>query len=314
LSLSPYYEALLKVNKGFLAHNQANTDLAIQLMNQAMVILDPYEEYKEEKLRAITNLIQYYVARGEWEKTGELIKNGEKLCKNLPCESCICFFLYALSLTLSDQGKFQQALDVINKVNVYPLLSVEYPPIYHGVTLQKIETLIKLGKIDEAKTSLSDLEKKLKEFYGKKTTAQAYVLILKSMVLLRQAEERPQAFEMIKDALEMYNKSFQGQIRHRAQARAHMVFGKAHSINEEHEKALKEYLLSEKIYNAVLKENRIDDVSDLYKELAILGAKIKNEALVHKYLNAHIHTFGHSHPRTEEIILYLDKAGIGIPF
>ena len=313
LPLAPYYEALLKVNKGFLAHNQANHELAIQFMNEGMVILAPYEEYKEEKLRAITNLIQYRAMRGEWEKTEGLIEHGKKIIPNLPCESCICFFIYAWAMTLNDQGKFQQALDALNKTNAYPMLSIEYPPTYQGVTLQKIEALIKLGKFDEAQNHIKELEKKLKEFYAKKTAVLAYLLTLKSMVLLRHPRERPQAFEIIKDALEIYDQSFQSSIRHRAQARTHLALGKAYSTQKDFPSALKAYLMSDKIYTAVLKNKKIDDVSDLYKDLVILGAKMRDEAIVHEYLKAHIQTFGRIHPRTKEILLFLNQNGLAVP-
>ncbi|MBP6952011.1 MAG: hypothetical protein KBD36_02705 [Alphaproteobacteria bacterium] len=313
LSLAPYYEALLKVNKGFLAHNQAQHELAIQFMNEAMLILAPYEQYKEEKLRAITNLIQYHAMRGEWEKTEELIESGNKLCKDLPCESCICFFIYAWAFTLNDQGKFQQALDVLNKADAYPMLSVEYPPIYQGVSLQKIEAFIKLEKLDEARPSLRELEKKLNEFYAKKTPVLAYMLILKGMILLRDSDKRPKAFETIKEALEICNKSFKGPIRHRAQGKAYLALGKAFAAQGDFQNALEAYRMSDRIYTAVLKNKKIDDVSDLYKDLVILGAKMKDEAIVHEYLKAHIQTFGHIHSRTKEILLFLNQNGLTVP-
>lgn len=276
-------------------------------MNEGMTILAPYEEYKEEKLRAITNLIQYRAMRGEWEKTKDLVEQGKRIIPSLPCDSCICFFIYAWAITLNDQGKFQQALDALNITNAYPMLSIEYPPTYQGVTLQKIEALIKLGKLDEARNHIKELEKKLKEFYAKKTAVLAYLLTLKSMVLFRHPRERPQAFEIIKDALEIYNQSFRSPIRHRAQARTHLALGKAYTIQHDFPNALKAYLMSDKIYTAVLKSKNIDDVSDLYKDLAILGVDMEDEALTHKYLNAHTKTFGLDHPRTKEIFHYLDR-------
>jgi tetratricopeptide (TPR) repeat protein len=313
LPLAPYYEALLKANKGFLAHNQANHDLAIQFMNESLAILEPYNEHDEEKLRAITNLIQYRAMRGEWVKTENLIENGRKIFKNLSCYSCQCFFIYAWAMVLNDQGKFQQALNVLGEESAYPMLSIEYPPIYQGIVLQKIESLIKLGRFDEANTHAKELKRKLEEFYAKKTAVLGYMLTLKSMSFLRHKNKRPQAFDMINEAIEIYNTSFQGSIKHRAQGRSHLALGKAYATQKDFPNALKAYRMSEHIYNTVLENKKIDDVSELYTDLAILGARMKDEALVHEYLKNHIQIFGRTHPRTKEILLFLSQNGLAVP-
>lgn len=312
-SLTPYYDALLKVNKGFLAHNQANHDLAIQLMNEGMIILAPYEEYKGDRLRVIANLIQYHAMRGENKKAEKFIQPGNKIFKELKSTGHNCFFIYTWAMILNDQGKFQQALDVLNKTNSYPMLSIEHPPVYHGILQQKIEAFIKLEKFNEARKHLREFEQKINEFYSKKSIILAYMLTLKSMVLLRHPRERPQAFQAIKEALEIYNQSFQNPIKHRAQARAHLALGKAYVAQNDFSNALKAYLMSDKIYTTVLKNKEIDDVSDLYKDLVILGAKMRDEAIVHEYLKAHIQTFGRMHPRTKEILLFLNQNGLTVP-
>ena len=38
------------------------------------------------------------------------------------------------------------------------------------------------------------------------------------------------------------------------------------------------------MYNKILKEKKIDDVSELYKDLTLLGVKMKDEKIVHTYL------------------------------
>ena len=76
---------------------------------------------------------------------------------------------------------------------------------------------------------------------------------------------------------------------------------------------MKEFLLSKEIYDVVLKEKKIDDVSDLYTELALLGTKLKDDGLTHKYLTAHIGIFGLDHPRTEKILDHLDRLKLAVP-
>ena len=55
------------------------------------------------------------------------------------------------------------------------------------------------------------------------------------------------------------------------------------------------------------KRKQIDEVSELYAALSLLGQKLKDEALVQRYLKEHIEIFGLEHPRTKEIVLAFDK-------
>lgn len=56
----------------------------------------------------------------------------------------------------------------------------------------------------------------------------------------------------------------------------------------------------------------MDDVSEFYTELAILGKELKDKGLTQKYLDAHIETFGMDHPRTEKILGELDELDLSL--
>jgi len=66
------------------------------------------------------------------------------------------------------------------------------------------------------------------------------------------------------------------------------------------DQAKKHYLLSEQIFEKALKNKKIDDVSELYKMLAILGMDAPDELLVHTYSKKQLDTFGVYHPKTIE--------------
>ncbi len=89
---------------------------------------------------------------------------------------------------------------------------------------------------------------------------------------------------------------------------------KAYDLQKDYPNALQHYLISDQIYNNILKNKEIDDVSELYTALALLGAKGEDEELTHKYLKAQVQAFGLAHPRTQEIMLYLNKKGLNVPF
>ena len=62
-----------------------------------------------------------------------------------------------------------------------------------------------------------------------------------------------------------------------------------------------------------MKNKKIDDVSELYKLLSILGVDIKDEGLTHTYFKKQLELFGLDHAKTQEIIMYLDKRGLSLP-
>lgn len=301
-----YYKALLKINKGFVAGTHGNYDDGIAYMNQGIVLLASCTHYNGERLRAITNLIQYYAMRGETNRAEEVIKEELPLFESLSSPIYKSFFIYTHSIVLNDQRKFEESLQILNQTNSYPTLPLTFPHIYLGILQQKIEVSLKLNQLEEAKEYIEKFEEKIKAVYSEKNVAWGNLLLLKSLLLLED-KEASLSLQKTNKALEIYKNYFQGNKKHRNQGRAHCALGKAYVALEDYKKALNAYLLSEDVYETVLKEKKLDDVSDLYKELTILGVKMKDEKCVHKYLNAHINLFGQTHFRTKEILHYLGE-------
>ncbi|MBA3814323.1 MAG: hypothetical protein H0X26_07545 [Alphaproteobacteria bacterium] len=312
LKLEPYYTALFKINKGFFecTHN-AHYDKAIQYMTEGLNILTPFQDHNEEKLRAITNLAQYHAIRGETDIAEKFINEGKSIFSDSESIAYKSFFIYAWSLVLTDQGKFKESADVLNKAKEFPAL---YPAFEHGILHQTLETFTKQGNLTEASKTFKEFEKKLREFFkGRPNMGLGNVFYFKGLFLIYNKKNITEALNNLMKSLKVYQELFHGDKRHRVQARAHLGMGKAYRAKTDFKNALEEYLLSEEIYGLVLKEKKIDDVSDLYKELALLGIELKDEGLSQKYLKAHMDTFGRLHPRTQEILLSLDKNRLVAP-
>lgn len=313
LVLDPYYMALFKINKGFFecTHN-VNYDEAIRYMTEGLSILTPYRDHTEEKLRAITNLAQYHTLRGQTDVAEGFINEGKDIFDDSQSIAYKSFFIFAWSLVLTDQGKFKEAEEVLEKANQFPAL---YPAFEHGILHQKLETFIKQGHLKKASKIFNEYEKKLQEFFkGRQNIGLGNAFFFKGLLLIYKEKNISKALQNLTKALKIYEETFHSDKRHRNQARTHLALGKAHALNKDYTEALKAYLFSEEIYDIVLKEKKIDDVSDLYKELALLGIDMKDDGLTHKYLKAHINIFGHSHPRTQEILHALDGHGLVAPF
>lgn len=306
IKLEPYHEALFNINKGFFECTvNANYDDAIRYMSTGLALLPPQKEYDDEKLRAISNLAQYHSLHGETDIAETYINKGKVLFNDSQSIGYKSFFINVWSLVFTDQGKFKESEQVLSKVKEFPFL---YPVFEHAIIHQKLETSVKQGKLDEVSEHLKEYETKVKEFFqGKKVMGLANIFFFKALLLIHKKKNIRTALQHLTESLKIYKETFHDDKKHRSQGRTHLAMGRAYYIQNDFQNALKEFLLSKEIYDNVLKQQKIDDVSYLYKELAMLGVNLKDEELTNKYLKAHIETFGLDHPRTKEIFYFLDK-------
>ncbi|MBP9692761.1 MAG: hypothetical protein KBD90_05490 [Alphaproteobacteria bacterium] len=150
-------------------------------------------------------------------------------------------------------------------------------------------------------------------FQGRNNTSLSNILLLKSLISIKKKEVSSKVFQDLEKALLIFNDFYQGEKKQRRQAYTYFAIGKAFDLKKDFKKALENYLISDETYDKILKEKKIDDVSELYTELAILGTKLKDDGITHKYLTAHIETFGLDHPRTEKILGHLDCLKLTVP-
>jgi len=67
-------------------------------MNEGLFILNSLKDCHQEKLRAISNLIQYHSQRGEFRAAEDFVHKGRVLLKDSPPDDYSAFFLFAWSL------------------------------------------------------------------------------------------------------------------------------------------------------------------------------------------------------------------------
>src|SRR3990167_5745408 len=280
-----YYQALYNMNKGFFETTHPNVERAIYYMQRGLSILNNLKGYNEERLRALTNLAQYYSYLGKTNVAETLIERGKKIFERSTSEVFNCLFFHAWAFVLNDQGKFEDSLNVLKKVSQYSTLSINYPTVELFILYQKARALIKLNRLEDAHNTLTECEEKAKVFYQtRKDIYFAHISVLKTLLLINRNKEIRKSIENLKIALQTYKDFFHGNDKHSAQARAHFALGKAYANQKNYAKALQEFLLSDDVYNKILKEKKIDDVSELYKDLTLLGVKMKDEKIVHTYL------------------------------
>lgn len=87
----------------------------------------------------------------------------------------------------------------------------------------------------------------------------------------------------------------------------HIILGEIYERQNNLQRAQDEYKNAEEIYSHIFKTIEVDDISYLYKNYVMLGAKMKDEGMIKKYLQLLTDHFGLDHRRTKEAIQYLDE-------
>ncbi|MBX9805726.1 MAG: hypothetical protein K2Y18_08255 [Alphaproteobacteria bacterium] len=279
-------------------------------------LLNTEETMHEEKVRLYSNLIQFCSLTGTIEEASKFVEAGEKLLVLSKAPEHNCLYVYATSKYHIDRGEIDKAIALTEKYRGLLDQQAAYHPSMRFFTLYQLaEACLKKGEIEESKSILSLAEQQGKEFYGDNDQNNFFgrVYVLKGMCLFKEAKYFDKAKSFIDLGVRVFENIYKGSDKHRDQAFAHLQLGKLYHGVQEYHLAKASYLKSEEIFNKILKNQKIDDVSHLYKQLAILGADTKDEPLVHTYLKKQVDIFGLDHFRTKEVLIYLDERGIIAP-
>ena len=282
----------------------------------ALRLLASENEMYEEKIRLFSNLIQYCSLTGTIEEAVKFVEAGEKLLPLSKAPEHNCLYIYATSMYLIDQGEIEKAIALMQKYQGLLDQQATYHPSMRFFTLNQLaEALLKKGQREEAKHILFIAEQQGKEFYGDSDQNNFFgrLYVLKAICLFNEPQTLEEAKSLIERGVQVFEKIYQGANKHRNQAFAHLQLGKLFHQHQQYDQAKTHYLKSEAIFDKLLKNKKIDDVSDLYKNLAILGADMRDEELTNIYLKKQMAVFGLDHFRTKEIMRYLDERELVLP-
>jgi len=310
-------EILYNINLAlFTGVYETNYEKGIELTKKALDISESLGMFPEEQIRMIANLIQYYALSGLEKECIPLLEKGDKLLPLSQSAPYNVLYVFATTIFLMDQGEIQRTIDLIHQYQHLLDKQNFYPNMRFYTLNQLAEALIKKGEIEEAKHTLILSERYGKEFYGSEQNNSFFgnLHVLKAMCLFPDPQSYEAAKSLINTALNIQEKYFKSTDKHRNQAFAHLQLGKLFQRYHQYDKAKINYIKSERIFDKVLKNKKIDDVSELYKSLATLGIDTKDESLTHAYFKKQVDTFGLDHPKTKDILLCLDKKGLVLPF
>ena len=287
-------------------------DKALTFGLKALQLAEAVGDLYNEHLRILSNLSQHSSLVGLSEEAARYISHGESVFKNASSDPYKALFILAKNIALIDQGQFQQTIDQVRACQDLLDRQTFYPSMRYFILNQLAEALLKQGDREEAKKILAQSEKYGRDVHGDNDQTMFFgrLYVLQGIALGLDPANYEKAKSLIEKGCAILDACFQGQDKHRSQAFAHLQLAKLYHQQQHLVEAKAEYLKSHAIYEKILKGKKIDDISDLYTRLAILGADLRDEDLTHTYLKKHIEIFGLDHPRIKEMMLYLDKKGL----
>lgn len=94
----------------------------------------------------------------------------------------------------------------------------------------------------------------------------------------------------------------------------HVVLGEIYERKNKLQDALNEYKKAEDIYDHIYSTIEVDDMSYLYKNMAILGEKLRDDFITQTYFQLLLKHFGRDHFRTQQVVDYLETRNRQVPW
>ena len=137
--------------------------------------------------------------------------------------------------------------------------------------------------------------------------------MIKSLILLKQQKEKD-AQPLIESTINKLETLFKKPDENPIQGFSHVILGEIYEKQNHLVQALNEYKKAEDIYGHIYSTIEVDDMSYLYKNLAILGEKLRDDFITHTYFQLLLKHFGRDHFRTQEVVDYLESKNLQVPW
>lgn len=291
----PYYEALNKINIGYLSSiKDSGYDLAIKMMGEALQDLVAFDyQYADDCLRCLTNLAQYEYLQGNLKEAEDYIQKCMGYYHRSASAAYKSLFLCIKSMIQLDSRHLEEAESTLDQ------LSEEIKQVEDYGTLELIrknilaDFYIKTDRYVEAeKLLLSNIEEQIKFFGSDKTSLSAITYLLLSMTSTHIQASQKENITQLEKVIDTFQSTYKSDDKHRLQALSWRVMGQALIIQKNISEALEAFLQSEKIYKKVFQNLNVPDVEVLYFQ--IIDSAIKNNAhrLSVEYLQHYKNIFG----------------------
>jgi len=310
-SISNWIKAKYLLSKAtHVRWNKGDLKTNIRLIEEAQDLLKSLPNVHEERLRVINGLVQSYMQSGENEKALQCSTEGEILISETNKELGNLDAFYGNRARIFDNiGEYEEAKNNIERALLYSKkLDIGSREIMEAPLLSyKALLLTKMNKWAEAYSLALQNKIQVNKIYEGINQEIAFINMIIAHCLHHQ-NKIAKAEDEITSALNMYNKLYPKQKGgNRSHAFAYMIYGNIKNSKKEYKEAHKAYLESEEIYNKVLQNKKIKDVSALYTAITKNCIDMKEVNLAKKYRNKHEDIFGMSDKNSMHINFYIER-------
>lgn len=303
-------KARLLMISGNAATLQKSYEDAILISEQAEQILskiDTLEAKEDLFFLLVNNLMDFYNTKGNLKKAEEEGKKAELLLPHITSPSFLTLYYFMHSLLFLNKGDYDSALSSVETA-IQKCSTAEFPEHFHIFTkIIKAEILARSDQLEMALELIDHNFKEFKKYYPNESNFKLLRMnAIRSYIYLKQGKLE-ESFSLIRDTIQGFDVLFKKPNENPLQGFSHIILGEVYEKQEDLLKALEEYKKAEEVYTHIFKIIEVDDISYLYKNLVILGEKMKDDFISKHYLELLINHFGLDHVRTIESLQYLDK-------
>lgn len=255
----------------------------------------------EELFRAHTNLAQIFLYQGDFNPAFAQLDEAALLLPQVKSESYKNLFYFVKSWILSTYGDVKGAQDTIN-LAIQNLEREESEALKIYIQNMKAQADLKNGDFEEAYEWAEKTQKQALGFFDKKNNDSIAWTALIIGTYKEQKGDYVAAEEAIKEAIERLESYYEGPFKVEDQAVAHRILGNIYMKSERLNEAKNQYQLSEKTYKVLYTKKEGDDLSELYRSFAILGAKLKDDFIAKHYFDLHQKYFKENQKQKNEIL------------
>ncbi len=307
IAADPLSEAQFHIVKGsFLMWCKSNFKSAVDEFQASLKMLKKDDQYTQEILRNNFNIAQAYYSQGDVDECLKYCEMGDKLVKQHPdiLGQDVLYGMY--SRALLDDGQYEAALKFVDAAIKKNSEISKSKTDYFGFLTLKNKILLRMGETATAQINLLKLREQVLKYFGDSNNFfVARINILLSSILLDQNKEED-ALALISETKNTVDSCYPPH-SHRDQALARITLGSILSAQGNFKQAYKEYVDATEIYNSIFKKFKIDQVARLYEQLAIVGVKLKEDAITKKFLRLLVENFGLDHARTKKVFGLIDQ-------
>ncbi|HUX79885.1 MAG TPA: NB-ARC domain-containing protein [Alphaproteobacteria bacterium] len=295
----------------------SNCEKATSISEEAEKLLTniQLQEAREELFfLLVNNLMDFYNLKGDLKKAEGAARKAEHLLPHISNVNYIALYYFIRAAQLLNKGDYTEALRHID-LSIEKLPATDFPPYVHFFKkVFKAEILAKLGELEKASMLAEANYKGLKKVYPH----EANYKILKTEIALAfiylKQGKLEKSFHFLTSVMSGLNTFYKKPYESPLQGGPHILLGEIYEKQNDFLKALSEYKKAEEIYNNIFSTIEVDDMSYLYKNLSILGEKLRDDFITQTYFQLLLKYFGRDHFRTQEVVDYLETRNRQVPW